>query len=369
MYLQASRLSSWINPFYRKLAFRPKITTWPRHRSSRCAHAAEIGSAGALRVYFADVYAVELPAGHRFPMAKYELVRRKLEADSSFKGVPFLVSPIAELDDILLVHSKDYVDRFIKGTLSDIEVRRIGFPWSTALVQRTLASVGGTVACMRDVVEGRSRCAAQIAGGTHHAFPDHGEGFCVFNDIAIAARVALRDYAQVRRILVLDLDVHQGNGVAAIFQGDSRVFTCSFHGHGNYPFRKQKSDLDIEFEDNTDDTDYLQILEVWLPRIMAKHDPDLVFYQAGVDALAEDKLGRLALTRAGLRLRNQIVLDYILQESEAGIVICMGGGYADPITKSVDAHADVYLDAHFALARYHEANKRISSIDSNISRL
>jgi acetoin utilization deacetylase AcuC-like enzyme len=368
MFLHSFHVSRFAVPIYRESRRSLRLNSWSLPSWVGRCFAARAEDATPFRIYYADVFEVKLPTGHRFPMGKYEMVRKQLETNIMFGGVSFLVSPIAEIEDILLVHSEDFVYSFLRGTLSAKETRRIGFPWSAALVQRTLASVGGTVASTRDVIEGRFRCAAQLAGGTHHAFPDHGEGFCIFNDIAVAARVALRDYASIRRILVLDLDVHQGNGVAAIFADDSRVFTCSFHGRGNYPFKKQRSDIDIEFEDGTGDEDYLQMLEIWLPRIMAKHSPDLVFFQAGVDALAEDRLGRLALTRAGLRRRNALVFDHILQNSNAGIVVCMGGGYADPISKSVEAHADVYVDASLAVARLLEGKEDFASPSDNVLR-
>eukprot|EP00166_Cyanidium_caldarium_P001438 ctg_174.g117 len=355
---------------WRFLRTRVPLVRWGRTRSRKAAGMCQVGGvrgcstamerpswelpqAAAMRVYYSDVYKVSLPAGHRFPMQKYLLVRQALESRAAMRDVVFTVSPFATVEDLALVHDREYIRRFLQGQLSEKENRRIGFPWSLAGVQRTTASNGGTVAAMHDVLRKRCRFAGQLAGGTHHAFPDHGEGYCVFCDIAVATRVALRDYGHVRRVLIIDLDVHQGNGTAAIFANDDRVFTCSFHGHGNYPFVKQKSDLDVEFEDGTEDAEYLEKLEFWLPALFSRVRPQLVFFQAGVDALRDDRLGRLNLSAEGLRARNRMVFDAVLNSSDAGCVICMGGGYSDPIDKTVASHAHVYLDAKAALSKHY----------------
>ena len=245
------------------------------------------------------------------------------------------------------VHCSDYVDRVLTGKLTPEEQRVVGFPWSEAHVRRSLASTGGTVAAMHLVMGAPGhRAAQQIAGGTHHAFRAHGEGFCVFNDMAVAAAAALHTYgAAATPVLVLDLDVHQGNGTASIFEGDDRVVTFSMHGANNYPWRsKMKSTYDVNLLDGTGDDEYLRLLADWLPRLFAQHAPRLVFYQAGVDALAGDALGRLAMSREGLARRNHAVFSACLA-ANLPLVTVMGGGYTRPSDASVDAHADVFRAA------------------------
>jgi len=299
---------------------------------------------------YSDVFEFPLPSGHRFPMHKYRLVRERLERDGRMRRVRFAVAPLARLDDLTLVHTSAYVHRVLNGELTDREVRASGFPWSPAGVQRALASTGGTVAATEDLLERRLAVCGQTAGGTHHAFADRGEGFCVFNDIAVAAAVAMRDFG-VRRVLVVDLDVHQGNGTASIFQGDARVFTYSVHGQRNYPVRKERSDLDVGVADDIADGSYLEVVKRTMAEAIERADPQLVFFQAGVDPLAADRLGLLSLGRETLRERNRLVFRTFLRNC-VPLVITMGGGYSRPIDASVDAHADVYLDAQACLEEH-----------------
>lgn len=233
--------------------------------------------------------------------------------------------------------------------MNEKEQRNLGFPWSPDLVKRSCASIGGTIAAMHVVMLGLRRAAANIAGGTHHAFSSHGEGFCVFNDIAVAAHVALQTYPEScneeKPILVIDLDVHQGNGTAKIFEENDKVVTFSMHGANNYPWRsKMKSDYDVELLDSTGDEHYLAVLSDWLRQLIHSHNPSLVFFQAGVDALHEDSFGRLSMTRQGLLHRNNMVYTTCLTKN-IPLVITMGGGYSRPSEASIKAHADVYRSA------------------------
>lgn len=275
-----------------------------------------------------------LPAAHRFPARKYRLLRECLEGDSRFDFWP---APLAERGQLVLAHDPAYVDGFLQGTLDAGAMRRIGFPWSPALVRRTLASAGGTLAATEAAV--RDGQAGTLAGGTHHAFYGEGSGFCVFNDIAIAIAY-LRAETALRRFAVIDLDVHQGDGTAQMFAGDAGVFTLSLHGRNNFPFRKQASTVDVALDDHTGDDEYLAALNEVLPRAFA-FAPEFVFYQAGVDPLREDTLGKLDLTMAGLAERDRRVFR-AARAHGAPLVITIGGGYADPIECTAAAHAQTY---------------------------
>jgi acetoin utilization deacetylase AcuC-like enzyme len=343
------------------------------------------------RIYYNDVYEVYLPPNHRFPMQKYRMVREMLQAriqrgsngtadDPSAKTddddapiVPsvdyeFIVSPLATLSELETTHDPTYVDRFVKGLQTPAEIRNVGFPWSPEGVDRALSSTGGTVAAACAVVEeslrrkrlgssplGRSApCwSAHVAGGTHHAFYDYGEGFCVFSDIAVAANVVRERYAgHVRNVLVLDLDVHQGNGNAVLFENRDDVFTFSMHCSANYFSPKRTSDLDIELPPGCTDETYLITLHHWLQKLKLGGDFDLIFYQAGVDVLECDRLGQLALSPRGVRRRNRLVYDFCL-DLGVPLVITMGGGYprnASEWTPIIEAHCDVYWQAHQVLA-------------------
>lgn len=237
------------------------------------------------------------------------------------------------------MHDEEYTDAFLTGALPEAAVRRIGLrPWTPSIIPRTLRLIGGSLCALQDVLRGGG-IAGNLAGGTHHAFRGEGSGYCIFNDLAICALRALETPA-VRRVLILDLDVHQGDGTAALLAGHPDVYTVSFHGEKNFPFCKQQSDLDVAFPDGTGDRVYLEALEDCLVRLELKQF-DLVFYQAGVDGLAEDRLGRLRLTRAGLDRRNRMVLD-ACRGAAVPVVVFMGGGYADPIDATVAAFADLF---------------------------
>jgi acetoin utilization deacetylase AcuC-like enzyme len=290
-----------------------------------------------LRVHYCDQHQIPLPAGHKFPIRKYRLVRERLEATHLFDLCP---APFASVDAIQLAHDPEYVSSFLDGTIAANSMRRIGFPWSPGLVDRTLASAGSTLNSARLAMEWG--VAGGLAGGTHHAFRAEGAGFCVFNDIAIAIQV-LRREGLVSRAAVIDLDVHQGDGTAAIFSGDPAVLTFSMHGAKNFPFRKQSGAIDIELADGTEDREYLAHLCETLPRIWAFR-PDIVFFQAGVDTLATDRLGRLALTPEGLRNRDQLVMTQA-RDRRVPFVLTLGGGYSEPIEATVEAHTTTFLTA------------------------
>ncbi len=267
-------------------------------------------------------------------MRKYRMLRERLACQSGFTLAP---APLATREEIERAHHPDYVSAFLEGRLTPEAMRRIGFPWSPGLVQRTLASVGGTVAAAALAIE--TGWGGTLAGGTHHAFYDYGSGYCVFNDIAVAIRGLIAAGA-VRRAAVVDLDVHQGDGTAALFAAEQAVLTVSIHGSHNFPFRKQRSDIDIELDDGAGDTDFHAALETVLPRVWA-FEPRIVFYQAGVDGLHEDKLGRLALSLEGLRRRDVTVLTECRRRA-IPVVVTLGGGYAAPIEATVEAHAQTF---------------------------
>ena len=290
------------------------------------------------RLFYTDQHTIELPPGHKFPITKYAKLRAELIADGNFEFEP---APLAAREVIEQVHDANYVEQFLSGALPPQVMRRIGFPWSEGLVLRTLASVGGTLAAASEALQ--QGWGGTLAGGTHHAFRGAGAGFCVFNDIAVASEWLRRERA-IERIAVVDCDVHQGDGTAQIFAGDDGVFTLSLHGHKNFPFRKQSSRLDIELEDGTGDEDYLSALTPALDAVFAFR-PQFVFFQSGVDALAVDRLGRLALTHEGLRRRDQLVLGSC-RDHHIPVAITLGGGYSDPIEATVQAHANTFRTAH-----------------------
>jgi len=290
-----------------------------------------------MTVFYSDTYTVPLPEGHRFPMHKYRMLREALQQEDVVPSGEFRESPPIEREALHIAHDPEYVRAFCEGTIDARAVRRIGIPWSEAFVRRTLASVGGTLAASRVALE--EGIAGNIAGGTHHAFREHGEGYCVFNDIGVAALTLLAE-GGVERIAVVDLDVHQGNGTAALLGEDPRVFTLSVHGAANYPFVKVPSTLDVPLPDNTDDAAYLAHLEQVLPQVFA-FDPDIIFYQGGVDPLECDVLGRLSLTHAGLAERDRRVIEGAHRRA-VPLVLTLGGGYARPIEETVRAHVNTY---------------------------
>ena len=288
----------------------------------------------ALHAWSSAKYSFPLPEGHRFPIAKYALLRDRVIADGIIDPEHLHDPAAISRADLLLVHTADYVDRFTSGRLSPDEERRLGFPWSPALVERSYRAAGGTLEAATFAME--HGIAMNLAGGTHHAFPSHGEGFCVFNDTAIAIRALQRD-RRIRRALVVDLDVHQGNGTHAVFAGDESVFTFSMHGGKNYPFHKVAGCLDVELSDGTGDEAYLELLSRSLPDAIAASRADLVVYLAGADPHESDRLGRLALTFDGLARRDAIVLQ---QTREVGlpVVVTIAGGYGRDIEDTVRIH-------------------------------
>jgi acetoin utilization deacetylase AcuC-like enzyme len=292
-----------------------------------------------LDLFYTDHYPFPLPQGHKFPLEKYGLLRATLSSDNRFRFHP---APLISTEELLRVHDPDYVAAFLGGTLDRQTSRRIGFPWSPELVKRTLASAGGTLSAT--IIALQTSIAGTLAGGTHHAFRTEGSGFCVFNDIAVSIEWA-RANTGITRFAVVDCDVHQGDGTAAIFQHDASVFTLSLHAARNFPFRKQRSTLDVELADATDDQAYLEALAPALDHVW-RFQPELIFFQSGVDGLITDKLGHLNLTQAGLLARDEMVLS---QAHTLGIpvVITLGGGYSDPIAYTVAAHAQTFFTAAF----------------------
>ena len=291
-----------------------------------------------MRVFFADHHELPLPAGHRFPIRKYRMLRERLISEEILSAEELFEAPLVERSRLVAVHDPSYVEAVFSGSLDRRAVGRMGFPWSEGLVRRSCASVGGTLAAARAALE--DGISGTLAGGTHHALRDAGAGYCVFNDLAVTAR-ALIDDGLVERVLVLDLDVHQGDGTAAIFAGDERVFTCSVHGARNFPARKTESDLDIPLPDDTGDRAYLEAVEHALEASLARSNPDILLYQAGVDPLVDDRLGRLAVSSEALFERDRLVLERSGAEG-LPVALTMGGGYADPIDLTVDAHVGTY---------------------------
>lgn len=287
-----------------------------------------------LHLWSSSRYTFPLPEGHRFPIEKYERLRQRVVEDGIVSAAQVHEPTRASREDLLRVHSADYVDRLTEGRLTTEEIRRLGFPWSPALVERSYRAVGGTCdAAAAALVDG---VAMNLAGGTHHAFPDHGEGFCVFNDVAVAIR-ALQAQQRVRRAAVIDLDVHQGNGTHAIFAGDASVYTFSMHGGRNYPFNKVPGCLDVELDDRAGDDEYLARLEEHLPHVLATASPDLVIYLAGADAHENDRLGRLRLTFDGLARRDAYVLERC-REVGIPVAITIAGGYGRDVDDTVRIH-------------------------------
>lgn len=290
---------------------------------------------------YAPGYFVDLGDGHIFPMRKYPLVHAALTAEGTLPRDRVLEPREASTADLLLVHTPDYLDRLFRGALDSSEQRRLGFPWSPALVRRArLATHGTTLAARRALSDG---LAANLAGGSHHAFPDHGEGYCALNDVAVAVRI-LRREGRARRFALIDCDAHQGNGNHAIFAADPEVFTFSMHGRRNYPEVKVPGDWDVGLPDGTKDAAYLRSLEDALPAVLARARPDLVFYIAGVDPYCDDRLGRLALTLEGLRDRDRMVLD-ACRSRGIPVAITFAGGYAHDLRDTVEAHCNTIRTA------------------------
>ncbi len=293
-----------------------------------------------VKVFYSDTFELPLPALHRFPMTKYRLLRERISA-ADREETELLVPNAATDEQLALVHLPDYIHRVAAGELSDLEIRRIGFPWSLAMVERSRRSVGASIDA------GRAACnegiSVNLAGGTHHAFPDSGQGYCIFNDVAVAARV-LQNEGLARRVLFIDLDVHQGNGTAAITDGDDSLFSFSIHCDRNYPFRKGTSDLDVGLKQGTGDQEFLDRLEQSLSEIDRRFEADFVFYLAGADPFAGDRLGLLALSKSGLVQRDRMVFEHCRQRN-IPCAISMSGGYASQIDDIVDIHFGTVMTA------------------------
>ena len=298
-----------------------------------------------MRAFYADQFVLPLPAGHRFPMSKYQLLRERLHG---LDGLQMCQAPEATDGELALVHTPAYLSSVIDGTLNPAQQREIGFPWSEAMVARARRSVGATVSAARSALV--SGLAANLAGGTHHASADKGSGFCVFNDAAVAARLMQaewhRAHRQLLRVAVIDLDVHQGNGTALIFRDDPTVFTLSIHGAKNFPFRKECSDLDVELPDGCDDDPYLSALDAALTELWRRHEahpPALIFYLAGADPHEGDRLGRLKLTTQGLAERDRRVFTAAFERG-IPVAISMAGGYGRVIEDTVEVHASTIAE-------------------------
>lgn len=293
------------------------------------------------RIAYDPIYAHPLPEGHRFPMLKYELIPGQLLHEGMIDAAEIFAPAVCDDEIILLTHDAQYLRRLNDQTLSEREQRAIGFPQSTALTLREKIITQGTIDCARYAIS--HGVSLNVAGGTHHAFSDHGEGFCLLNDFAVAARLLLST-GEVGKVLIVDLDVHQGNGTASIFSGDPKVFTFSMHGAHNYPFRKELSDLDVPLPDGVGDEDYMSLLESHLPRLLDEQQPDLVFYLSGVDILSTDRFGKLNISMEGCRCRDEFVFRSLKQRS-IPCAVSMGGGYSPDVRTIVEAHCQTYRAA------------------------
>ena len=287
-----------------------------------------------MKVFYSDRFVLPLPEGHRFPMVKYSRLRERVAATDICAPGELRAPRAVSNKEILRSHERGYLRRVVAGTLTEKEVRRIGFPWSEKMVERSRRASGGTLgACLGALEDG---FAANLAGGTHHAFADRGEGYCIFNDSAIAAR-AVQAGGLVERVVVVDTDVHQGNGTAAILHGDPSVFTFSIHGAKNFPFHKEESDLDVALPDGADDSEFLDALEDGLERSLEESRAELAIYLAGADPYEDDRLGRLSVTKEGLAERDRLVLESC-RERGLPVAVTMAGGYARDVEDTVDIH-------------------------------
>jgi len=287
-----------------------------------------------MQIFYSDQFVIPLPQGHRFPIEKYALLRQRVIENHQKNPADLRIPQAAQDQDLLRAHREDYVRKVAAGSLTEKEIRRIGFPWSPELVERSRRSVGGTMGACRTALN--DGFASNLAGGTHHAYADHGEGFCVFNDAAVAAR-AMQAEGLAVRIVIIDCDVHQGNGTASIFQDDASVFTFSIHGAKNFPFRKEHSDLDIALDDEAGDEVYLEALKPALQTAVDRSKAELVIYIAGADPFSGDRLGRLCLSKSGLAQRDRMVFDFCRHKG-LPVATVMGGGYAKDVKDTVDIH-------------------------------
>ncbi|WP_291010138.1 histone deacetylase [Hydrogenophaga sp.] len=317
-----------------------------------------------MHAYYADHFILPLPTGHRFPMAKYGRLRQRLAAE--LPGVTLQEALPATNGELALVHTPDYIRAVAEGTLSPAAQREIGFPWSPAMAERARRSVGATLLAGRRALGGDG-LAANLAGGTHHAYADKGSGFCVFNDAAVTTRLLQAEHARqhraagLLRVAIIDLDVHQGNGTARIFASDESVFTLSLHGARNFPFRKEPSDLDVELPDGCGDVEYLDALERALEELEQRFDPGLVIYLAGADPHEGDRLGRLKISFDGLEARDRRVMDWAWQR-RVPLVFCMAGGYGTDLEATVQVQVNTYavaLEYHARWQRWQAAPRQV----------
>jgi len=310
-------------------------------------------------VFYTDQFALPLPATHSFPVAKYALLRRRIVDEGIVPPDRLHVPRAASAEEILRVHDRSYYERVVAGGLTEAEVRELGLPWSPELVERSLRSCGATIEAARSALAASADCdgrpdglcvAFNLAGGTHHAFRDRGAGYCVFNDAAVAAR-AMQAEGRCRRVLIVDCDVHQGDGTAAIFEDDPEVYTFSIHGARNYPLRKRRSRLDVELPDGVGDDDYLAALEPALETAMEESEPELAIYLAGSDPYEGDRLGRMKLTRGGLAARDRMVFE-ACRHAGLPVATAMAGGYARNIEDTAAIQAEtVRIAASMSLRR------------------
>ena len=307
-----------------------------------------------MQAFYSDQFVLPLPVGHRFPMAKYAMLRDAVA--QQLPAIQLLQAPRASDAELMRVHTPAYVQAIADGTVSAAVMREIGFPWSEAMAERARRSVGATVAAARSAL--RRGIGASLAGGTHHAYADKGGGFCVFNDVAVAARVLQAQRARegsALQVAVVDLDVHQGNGTARMFQGDGSVFTLSIHGEKNFPFRKEAGDIDVGLPDGCGDADYLAALDMGLLELDQRCNPDLVFFLAGADPFEGDRLGRLKLTPAGMQARDQQVFDWCLTRG-IPVVLLMAGGYGVRIEETVALQVESFRQALHFWNKFQDAN-------------
>lgn len=298
-----------------------------------------------MKIYYADHFSVPLPPGHPFPIEKYALLRKKIARRKTVSAENLLVPPAATVEQLTRAHTTAYVNRVINGELTRKEQRRIGFPWSKGMVERSRRTVGATIQACRSAR--RDGIAVNLAGGTHHAFSDRGEGFCVLNDCAVAAR-AMQAEGLAGRILILDCDAHQGNGTADIFQDDASVFTFSIHSRKGFPYQKVHSDMDIALDDGTTDREYLEKLDSGLGKVLTRLDADLAIYLAGSDPYHDDRFGRLGLTRTGLAERNRMIFRFCRQAG-LPVAVTMAGGYARCVADTVE----IQFETIEAACRFH----------------
>ena len=295
-----------------------------------------------MNIYYHPLYTKGIDSKSTFPKERYDLIKTSLSVSKSSHLITIKDPNPASIEDIYKAHSKDYVDAFLSSSLSEKQVREIGLkPWSNKIIDRTLLLTGGSLCALSDLSKG-APVAANMAGGTHHAFKDRGSGFCIFNDLAICAIKAIEDY-KYNRVLIIDLDVHQGDGTASILKDNNRAYTFSVHCKQNFPFKKEASNTDIEIENGADDNTYLSILRNGLTKLESV-ESDIIFFQAGVDTLASDRYGKLLLTIDGLNARNEMVFDFARKRKNP-LLILMGGGYSEPIDNTVAAFQDLFITA------------------------